>query len=57
MAATAFRVTCYLYADHQKIVEKILEKKYSKPVSHRSASEVVRRALEHYAEHLGVDLH
>jgi len=45
-----------VYPEHAQIIEKILKKEYSKPIAHKSASEVVRRALEHYAEHLGIKL-
>ena len=45
-----------VYPEHAKIIEKILKKEYSKPIAHQNASEVVRRALEHYADYLGVKL-
>jgi len=43
-----------IYPEHAKLIEKILKKEYSKPIAHKSASEVVRRAIEHYADFLGV---
>ena len=43
-----------IYPEHAKLIEKILKKEYSKPVAHKSASEVVRRAIEHYAIFLGI---
>ncbi|AIY90413.1 ribbon-helix-helix domain-containing protein [Geoglobus acetivorans] len=45
-----------VYPEHAKIIDKILKKQYSKPIAHKSASEIVRRAIEHYAEFLGVRL-
>lgn len=44
-----------VYPEHAEIIEKILNKEYSRPVAHKSASEVVRRAIEHYAEYLGLN--
>ncbi len=44
-----------VYPEHTKIIEKILNREYSKPIAHKSASEIVRRAIEHYAMFLGVD--
>ena len=43
-----------VYPEHTKLIDRILKKEYTKPVAHKSASEVVRRAIEHYAEFLGV---
>ena len=43
-----------VYPEHIKILEKILKKEYSKPIAHKSASEIIRRAIEHYAVFLGV---
>ena len=43
-----------VYPEHIKILEKILNKEYSKPIAHKSASEIIRRAIEHYAVFLGV---
>lgn len=40
--------------EHAELIEKILKKDYEKPIFHDSASEVIRRALEHYAQFLGV---
>jgi hypothetical protein len=45
-----------VYPEHAKIIEKILNKEYSKPIAHESASEVIRRAIEHYADYLGIKL-
>ncbi len=45
-----------IYPEHAKIIEKILKKEYFKPIAHRSTSEIIRRALEHYADFLGVKL-
>jgi len=45
-----------IYPEHAQIIDKILKKEYQKPVAHNSASEVVRRAIEHYADFLGVEL-
>lgn len=42
--------------EHIEIIEKILNKQYSKPVAHQSASEVIRKAVECYADFLGVRL-
>jgi len=43
-----------IYPEHAEMIDKILKKAYSKPVAHKSASEVVRRAIEYYADFLGV---
>ena len=45
-----------VYPEHAKIIEKILRKEYSKPFYHKTASEVIRKALEFYADFLGVKL-
>lgn len=45
-----------VYPEHAKIIEKILNKEYSRPIAHQNASEVVRRAIEFYADFLGVKL-
>jgi len=43
-----------VYPEHIRLIEKILNKEYNRPVAHESASEIVRRAIEHYADYLGV---
>ncbi len=43
-----------VYPEHAQLIEHILKKEYSRPVAHKSASEVIRRAIEHYADFLGV---
>ena len=50
------QISATIYPEHARILEKILEGEYSKPIAHNSASEVVRRAIEKYAEYLGVVL-
>ncbi len=45
-----------VYPEHAQIIEKILKKQYSKPIAHKSASEVIRKALEFYADYLGIKL-
>jgi len=50
------QISATVYPLHAKIIEKILNGEYSKPVAHNSASEVLRRAIEHYADFLGVKL-
>ena len=45
-----------VYPEHARIIEKILKKEHTKPIAHKSASEVVRRAIEHYADYLGIQL-
>jgi hypothetical protein len=45
-----------VYPEHARIIEKILKREYSKPIAHKSASEVIRRAIEHYADYLGIKL-
>ena len=50
------QISVTVYPEHAKIIDKILKKQYSKPIAHKSASEIVRRAIEHYAEFLGVRL-
>ncbi|MBE8540399.1 hypothetical protein [Geoglobus acetivorans] len=49
------QVSFTVYPEHTKIIEKILNREYSKPIAHKSASEIVRRAIEHYAMFLGID--
>ncbi len=51
-----FQLNVTVYPEHIKIIEKILKKDYSKPIAHKSVSEIIRRAIEHYAEFLGVKL-
>jgi len=48
------QISVTVYPEHAKIVEKILKGEYEKPIAHNSASEVIRRAIEHYAVFLGV---
>lgn len=50
------QISVTVYPEHAKLIEKILSGDYNKPIAHNSASEVVRRAIEHYAIFLGVDL-
>ena len=50
------QISITVYPEHTQIIEKILKREYSKPIAHKSASEVIRRAIEHYAEFLGVQL-
>ena len=50
------QISATIYPEHARIIEKILNKEYSKPVAHESASEVIRRAIEYYADYLGVKL-
>ena len=45
-----------VYPEYARIIEKILKREYSKPIAHKSASEVIRRAIEHYADYLGIKL-
>ncbi|ADB58009.1 ribbon-helix-helix domain-containing protein [Archaeoglobus profundus] len=45
-----------IYPEHARIIEKILRKEYSKPIAHKNASEVIRKAIEYYADYLGVRL-
>jgi|Deesub1362A_J573_1020465.scaffolds.fasta_scaffold21341_2 hypothetical protein len=48
------QISVTIYPEHARILEKILKKEYNKPVAHNSASEIIRRAIEAYAEYLGV---
>jgi len=50
------QISATVYHEHAVLIDKILKKEYSKPIAHKSASEVIRRAIEHYAEFLGVGL-
>lgn len=50
------QISATIYPEHAQIIEKILRKEYSKPVAHQSVSEILRRAIEHYADFLGVNL-
>jgi len=50
------QITATIYPEHAQIIEKILKKKYSKPIIHQNASEVIRKAIEYYADYLGVKL-
>jgi len=45
-----------VYPEHAQIIEKILNKEYSKPIIHQNASEVIRKVLEFYADFLGIKL-
>ncbi|GEM_PF-1869391 len=51
-----YQISITVYPEHIRILEAILKGKYSKPIAHNSASEVIRRAIEHYADFLGVRL-
>lgn len=48
------QISATIYPEHAKILERILEGDYSKPVAHQSVSEILRRAIELYADFLGV---
>jgi len=50
------QISATIYPEHAKLIEKILKKEYSKPIAHESASEVIRRAIEYYADFLGVKM-
>ncbi|RLI80319.1 hypothetical protein DRP07_09285 [Archaeoglobales archaeon] len=50
------QISATIYPEHARILEKILQRKYNKPIAHNSASEVIRRAIEKYAEYLEVVL-
>jgi hypothetical protein len=43
-----------VYPEHIHLIEKILEGS-EKPIVHKSTSEIVRRAIEYYAEFLGIN--
>ena len=49
------QISVTVYPEHAKIIDIILKKEYSKPVAHKSASEVIRKAIEYYADYLGVN--
>ncbi|ADC66183.1 hypothetical protein Ferp_2049 [Ferroglobus placidus DSM 10642] len=49
------QITATVYPEHAKLLELILRGEYSKPIAHQSVSEILRRAIEHYAMFLGVD--
>ena len=49
------QISATIYPEHAKMIEKILNGEYKTPIAHNSASEVIRRAIEHYAMFLGVD--
>ena len=48
------QISATIYPEHAKILEAILQGNYSKPVAHQSVSEILRRAIELYADYLGV---
>jgi|Deesub1362A_J573_1020465.scaffolds.fasta_scaffold08487_4 hypothetical protein len=48
------QISAVIYSEHAKLIERILQKEYTRPVAHNSASEVIRRAIEVYAEFLGL---
>jgi len=50
------QISATIYPEHAQLIEEILKKRYSKPIAHNSISEVIRRAIEHYADFLGVKL-
>ena len=50
------QISVTIFPEHAQIIEKILKKEYSRPIVHQNASEVIRKAIEHYADYLGVKL-
>ena len=50
------QLTVTVYPEHAELIERILQKKYVRPIAHNSTSEIVRRAIEHYAEFLGITI-
>ncbi len=50
------QISATVYPEHAKLLEIILSGSYTRPVAHKSVSEIVRRAIEHYADFLGVNL-
>ena len=50
------QITATIYQEHAEILDKILNKEYNKPIAHKSASEIIRKAIEYYATFLGVML-
>jgi len=49
-------ISITVHPEHVRILEKILRKEYRKTIIHKSVSEIIRRAIEHYAEFLGVEI-
>jgi len=49
------QISVTIYPEHAKLLERILNGDYNKPMAHNSASEIIRRAIEHYADFLGVN--
>ena len=48
------QISVTIHPEHAKILERILRKEYPKTIIHKSVSEIIRRAIEHYADFLGV---
>ncbi len=49
------QISVTIYPEHAEILERILDGGYSKPIAHQSVSEIIRRAIEYYADFLGLN--